>query len=74
MIPGENKWTIIFSKPSTSWGSFTYDQAEDALRVTVKPQTSDFHEALTYDFDDVKPDSSVVTLRWEKVAVPFKVE
>jgi len=73
MIPGENEWTVIFSKNSTAWGSFTYNQAEDALRVTVKPQTSEFHEALTYDFDDVKPDSSVVTLRWEKVAVPFKV-
>ena len=73
MIPGENEWTVIFSKNSTSWGSFTYNQAEDALRVTVKPQAADFHEALTYDFDDVAPDSSVVTLRWEKVAVPFKV-
>ena len=73
MIPGENEWTVIFSKNSTSWGSFTYDQAEDALRVKVKPQTAEFHEALTYDFDDVSPDSSVVTLRWEKVAVPFKV-
>jgi tetratricopeptide (TPR) repeat protein len=73
MIPGENEWTVIFSKSSTSWGSFTYDQAEDALRVAVKPQTAEFHEALTYDFDDVGPDSSVITLRWEKVAVPFKV-
>lgn len=73
MIPGENEWTVIFSRNSTSWGSFTYDQAEDALRVTVKPQTADFHEALAYDFDDVGPDSSVVTMRWEKVAVPFKV-
>jgi hypothetical protein len=73
MIPGENEWTVIFSNNSTSWGSFTYDQAEDALRVTVKPQAAEFHEALTYDFDDVTPDSSVVTLRWEKVAVPFKL-
>jgi hypothetical protein len=73
MIPGENEWTVIFSKNSTSWGSFTYDQAEDALRVTVKPVASDFHEALTYDFDDVGADSSVVTMRWEKLAVPFKV-
>ena len=73
MIPGENEWTVILSKNSTSWGSFTYDQAEDALRVTVKPQSTDFHEALTYDFDDVKPDSSVITLRWEKVGVPFKI-
>jgi len=73
MIPGENEWTVIFSRNSTSWGSFTYNQAEDALRVTVKPQAAEFHEALTYDFDDVNPDSTVVTLRWEKVAVPFKV-
>src|SRR5580698_7530081 len=73
MIPTENQWTVIFSKMSTAWGSFSYKQDEDALRVTVKPQTAEFHDALTYDFDDLKPDSTVVTLRWEKVAVPFKV-
>jgi hypothetical protein len=73
MIPTENEWTIIFSKNSTSWGAFTYDQKEDALRVTVKPQASDFHDALAYDFDQLKPDTALVTLRWEKVAVPFKV-
>jgi tetratricopeptide (TPR) repeat protein len=73
MIPGEASWTVIFAKASTAWGSFTYDQAEDALRVTVKPQTTDFYEALTYDFDQLKPDSTVVTLKWEKVAVPFQV-
>ena len=74
MIPAENEWTIIFSKEHTAWGSFTYTQADDALRVTVKPQTSDIREALTYDFDDVKADSAVATLRWEKIAVPFKID
>src|SRR5213595_1875162 len=44
MIPNENEWTIIFSKNSTSWGSFTYDQKEDALRVKVKPQAAEMHE------------------------------
>jgi tetratricopeptide (TPR) repeat protein len=73
MIPNADEWTIIFSKNSTSWGAFTYDQAEDALRVTVKPQTADMHNALTYDFDQLKPDSAVVELKWEKIAVPFKV-
>jgi Tfp pilus assembly protein PilF len=74
MIPGESQWTIIFSKVHSAWGSFTYKEADDALRVTVKPQASDSHEALTYDFDDVKPDSAVVALRWEKLAVPFKID
>jgi len=73
MIPAENEWTVIFSNNSTSWGSFSYDQKEDALRVTVKPQASDFREALAYDFDNVTPDSTVVALHWEKLAVPFKV-
>jgi hypothetical protein len=73
MIPGENEWTVIFSKDHTSWGSFTYKQADDALRVIVKPSASDFHEVLTYDFDDVKADSATATLRWEKVAIPVKV-
>jgi tetratricopeptide (TPR) repeat protein len=43
------------------------------LRVTVKPETAEFHDALAYDFDQLKPDSAVVTMRWDKVAVPFKV-
>lgn len=74
MIPGENEWTVIFSKTATAWGSFTYDEKEDALRVKVKPQASEMHEALTYDIDDPKPNAAVVTMRWEKVAVPFTVE
>jgi tetratricopeptide (TPR) repeat protein len=73
VIPAETSWTVIFSKSSTSWGSFSYDEKEDALRVAVKPGPSEMRDALTYDFDDLAPDSAVVTLRWEKVAVPFKV-
>ena len=73
MIPGETSWVVIFSKNHTSWGSFTYDQAEDALRVTVKPEAAENQESLSYDFDDPKPDSAVITMRWEKVAVRFKV-
>lgn len=73
MLPNADEWTIIFSKNSTSWGSFTYDEAEDALRVTVKPKAVDMHNALTYEFDQLQPDSAVVELEWEKIAVPFKI-
>jgi tetratricopeptide (TPR) repeat protein len=73
MIPTADQWTVIFSKNSTSWGAFTYDEAEDALRVTVKPQAVEMHDALTYDFDQLKPDSATVVLEWEKLAVPFKI-
>jgi hypothetical protein len=72
-IPDKDQWTIIFSKNSSSWGSFSYDEKEDALRVTTKPQVADFREALTYTFEEVKPDSAAATLRWEKLAVPFHI-
>ena len=73
MMPGTDSWTVIFSKNATSWGSFSYKESEDALRVTVKPQPAEMHEAVTYDFDDVKPASAVVKLQWDKLAVPFQV-
>src|ERR1700719_924797 len=72
-IPTADQWTVIFSKNSTSWGSVTYDEKDDALRVTVKPHPAEFQEAMAFTFDEVKPDSTVATLRWEKVAVPFRV-
>jgi tetratricopeptide (TPR) repeat protein len=72
-IPTADQWTIIFSKNSTSWGSFSYDEKEDALRVTVKPHTAEFEEALAYTFEELKPDSTAATLRWEKLAVPFHI-
>lgn len=73
MIPNKEQWTIIFSKNSTSWGSFSYDEKEDALRVTVKPSIGESFDTLTYTFDDVKPDSALATMRWEKAAVPFRI-
>jgi tetratricopeptide (TPR) repeat protein len=73
MIPGPDRWTVIFSKNATSWGSFSYDEKEDALRVTVKPGEIDFHEALAYEFHEVKPGSAQATLKWEKVSVPFVI-
>lgn len=72
MIPNPDSWTIIFSKMAVAWGSYSYSQAEDALRVQVKPREAAMEEALEYEFEDLKPDSVMVTLKWEKLAVPFR--
>jgi tetratricopeptide (TPR) repeat protein len=73
MLAGEGEWTIIFSKNSSSWGSFSYDQSEDALRVTVKPEKAPYREWLTYDFTDRRPDRATVALLWEELRVPFTI-
>src|SRR5437870_1930030 len=74
-VPGKEEWTIIFNNDAGQWGSFTYDEKKDALRVKTKPQmVSDNQEWLMYNFDPVSDNSATVNLRWEKMRVPFTVE
>src|SRR5438094_1452857 len=74
MIPNPDSWTVIFSKTNTAWGSYSYKQDEDALRVNVKSRPlAEMKEALEFNFEDLKPDSTAVTLKWEKLGVPFTV-
>ena len=73
MIPGQDEWTVIFSKNSTSWGSFTYNAAEDALRVKVKPKKCEYNHWLTYEFIERLPDRATVALKWEYLEVPWVI-
>ena len=70
-----NECTLIFSKNSSSWGSFFYNPAEDALRVKVKPMPSDQSvEWLKYEFINQTPNAATVALQWEKLVIPFRIE
>ncbi|MCJ7679816.1 MAG: DUF2911 domain-containing protein, partial [Candidatus Aminicenantes bacterium] len=73
MIPGEKEWTICFNKDNEGWGSFKYNQENDALRVTVIPVAAPDQEWLSFGFDDLAGTSAVAFLCWEKIKVPFKI-
>ncbi|MEP3388759.1 MAG: DUF2911 domain-containing protein [Reichenbachiella sp.] len=70
----DGKATVIFSNNSSSWGSFYYKEAEDALRVDVQTMDIAHTEVLTYDVINMDNTSATVALKWEKKAIPFKVE
>jgi hypothetical protein len=74
MIPGQEEWTVIFSKVTGAWGSFWYEDADDALRVTVKPHKHEYREYLTYEFPLRKPTEATAELQWEEVAVPWNIK
>ena len=73
-IPGHDEWTIIFNSVADQWGSYSYDEAKDTLRVKVKAEAAPFTEWLEYTFSELSSDAAKVELRWEKVAVPFTVD
>jgi len=69
-IPNENEWVIIFNKKTDQWGAYDYSQADDALRVTVKPgKTKEFVETFTISIGKDK-----INLTWENTDVAFKVK
>ena len=66
--------TIVFSKNSNAWGSFFYEESEDALRVTVKPRKHEYREWLDYEFTARRPTEATVELQWEELAVPWTIK
>jgi hypothetical protein len=74
IIPGESEWTIIFSKDTSGWGSYSYDQARDALRVTARPEAAAMQERMLFSFDEVTDDSTTLNLHWEKIRVPINIK
>ena len=74
MIPGEETWTLVFSKDSEAWGSFFYEPSHDALRVTAKPHKREYREWLTYDFTARRPEEATVEMQWEDLALPWTIK
>ena len=74
MLPTETAFTIIFSKNSTSWGSFSYDEKEDVVRFSATPKPADFEERLEYRFENPTDNSVDVVMQWEKLAVSFPIQ
>ncbi len=73
MIPTTGSWTIIFSNMADAWGSFSYDEAEDQLRVSAAPRPRAHEERLSYRFDNPTNGSVDVVLAWEDLEVAFAV-
>ncbi len=73
-LPTASDWTLILSKNSSNWGSFRYEEKDDALRVAVKPEPGPMTEALTYTFEEPTDNRVRVVLSWEKLRVPFQVD
>ena len=75
LIPTENEWTLIFSTAYTAWGSYAYDEKEDAARIKVKPLTTgDFKERLLYYFEDATDSTVNAVMQWEKLKISFPIK
>lgn len=74
MLPTATEWTVIFSSQSQGWGSYSYEPKEDVARVKVTPVASEPTERLAYTFDEPENKGVTLSLRWEKLRIPIRIE
>lgn len=70
-LPNKEEWVIIFNKTPNQWGAYKYAEADDVLRVKVKPtKAPQFTERMTFTVDK----SGKVALLWGNEQVAFNVQ
>ncbi len=72
-IPMADSWTLVFNRTANQWGAYQYDDAQDALRVTVTPATGSHIEQFMFWFQDVTATSARAMLGWGPVQVGFTI-
>jgi hypothetical protein len=74
-IPGKDEWTIIINKGAEQWGAYKYDEKADVARIKATPIKIDRSiDTLAIDIGEIKDDSSVLKIVWDKTIVPVKLE
>ena len=70
IIPNESgDWVAIFNKKNDGWGAYSYSEADDALRVMVKPDfDTNVQEQLMYAVD-----KTGIVFAWEKARLHIAV-
>ncbi len=77
MIASEDKATVIFNTNIASWGSYSYNQQLDAIRVEADiVEQSPYIEFLTYQFTNLSNTGGELELQWadKKVVIEIQAE
>jgi tetratricopeptide (TPR) repeat protein len=73
-IPDKENWTIIVSKQTDVTSPSAYKQEMDLVRVSAPVQKlKEGVENFTISINDIKPNSCVLSLSWDKTAVSLPI-
>jgi hypothetical protein len=74
-IPEQNSWTIILNKTAKQWGAYSYKQADDLVRFTVKPvNVKEKRESFTMQFANSTTKTTDLYIVWDHTAVPMHLQ
>ena len=74
-IPGPSEWTVILSKVSEEWGSYSYKEKDDQARIKVKPFTmAEPQETMSISLQDIRAGKANLVIAWDKTKVPVAID
>ena len=73
VIPRPDSWTVIFSKAADVYHTPYPGEAQDALRLDVKPEPGPHMETLTFYFPNVEGKDATLRLHWGETMVPLSI-
>ncbi len=72
-LPAPGKWMLIINKHTGQWGT-DYFQAEDLARIPMKEkELKSPQEIMSIGFEDTKPTSTELHIKWESTDVSVKI-
>jgi hypothetical protein len=74
-IPGKSSWEVMLSKDLALGANVgAYNKENEVVRVQVKPTTlANRAETFTINIADIKPNSAVLEIMWDKTRVPVTI-
>jgi Protein of unknown function (DUF2911) len=66
-------WTVSFHRRARRFHTDRPDSTDEALRLTVRPDSGPHTEVLTFDFPEMAATHTVLRLRWGTVVVPLRI-
>jgi hypothetical protein len=74
-IPSGENWTVILNKNWEQHLTDEYKEAEDIVRLTVKPiPLNESVERLNYEIDQAGERLANISMNWEKLQVRFSIQ
>lgn len=76
-FPGREEWTLIINKHYDQHLADEYDEADDMVRISVKPIDLDYEvQRLNYEVEKVSDTEGAISLSWDqvKVSMPFGIK
>src|SRR5262249_51867188 len=73
-IPGQNEWTVIFTKQLEVTSPADYKEDQDVVRVSAKPSQLPYSiETFTMDFGSITSSNCKLQLMWDSVYIEVPI-